>query len=143
MKSYDESRESLVKLASWFEQNHANRNEATTRLQLIDRLFFDCLGWTRDEVVLEESQDCVYADYTFLAPRRVLIVEAKKEGDYFELPAGETQLEHSLPSLFRDHENVKKAVQQAAKYCQGRGVPLGCVANGHQLIVFVATRPEQ
>lgn len=142
MKTFEESRKSLVELVFWFEQNRGGRNEATTRLQLIDRLFFECLGWTRDDVVLEESQDTVYADYTFLAPRRALIVEAKKEGDYFELPAGELRFEHSLPSLFRDHGNVKFAVQQAAKYCQGRGVPLGCVANGHQVIVFMATRSD-
>ena len=119
-----------------------NRNEATTRSQLIDRLFFECLGWSSEDMILEESQDGEYADYTFLLPRRVLIVEAKKEGDYFDLPAGMERLEFSIRSLMRDFPNLKAALIQAAGYCQSRGVPFGVVSNGHQLVAFVATRND-
>jgi hypothetical protein len=118
------------------------RNEATTRLHLIDRLFFECLGWNTEDVVLEESQDGQYADYTFLFPRRLLIVEAKREGDYFELPLAKDKLVYSISTLLRDVPNLKAAMQQVAGYCQNRGVPYACVCNGHQLIAFVATRTD-
>ena len=39
-------------------------------------------------MILEEENNGEYADYTFYLPRRTLIVEAKREGIYFEVPAG-------------------------------------------------------
>jgi hypothetical protein len=142
MSNYEECRGNLEKFVVWYSQHESQRNEAATRLQLINRLFFECLGWSPGDVHPEESQDGVYSDYTFLAPRRILIVEAKKEGDYFELPAGAARLEYPILSLFRDYENLKQAIQQVAKYCQSRGVPLACVSNGHQVVVFIATRND-
>ncbi len=88
---YELCRSNLETLVASEIAKPSHRNEATTRLQLIDCLFFDCLGWSKEDVVLEESDGREYADYTFylgFARRRVLIVEAKKEGDYFEVPVG-------------------------------------------------------
>lgn len=139
---YEAGRENLSQLIAWYAANASHRNEATTRLHLIDRLFFDCLGWGKDDCIVEESSNNEYADYTFLAPRRVLIVEAKKEGDYFELPAGQERREYSIASLARDYANVSAALKQAAGYCQSRGVPFGAISNGHQIIAFVANRND-
>lgn len=120
----------------------ADRNEATTRLQLIDSLFFDCLGWAREDCIAEESHGGEYADYTFLAPTRALIVEAKREGDYFEVPLGLNAVEYRLQSLMRDNHGLSAAVRQVAGYCQSRGVLFGAVANGHQLVAFIAVRHD-
>jgi len=120
----------------------AGRNEATTRLQIIDKLFFSCLGWLTDDVVLEESQGKEYADYVFSAPRRLLIVEAKREDDYFELPVGDNSVIRNIKPLMRDNENVSKAIIQVFTYCTRRGVPYACVCNGNQLIAFVASRND-
>ena len=139
---YEESRHNLEQLVAWYAPRAGSRNEATTRLQLIDRLFFECLSWSRDQVILEQPHGGEYADYTFRVFRPVLIVEAKREGDYFELPAGASGLGHSLPSLMRDYPNLKHAIEQAARYCQSRGVPLGAVTNGHQVVAFVAVRND-
>jgi hypothetical protein len=120
-----------------------DRNEATTRLQLIDRLFFDCLGWRRDEdVILEDAHGGSYVDYVFSAPRDVLIVEAKREGQYFEFAAGTDKVELSIRALLRGNRDLSAALEQAAGYCQTRGVPLAAVGNGHQLVVFVAVRTD-
>jgi hypothetical protein len=139
---YETYWKAVAELASWYQDNTASRNEATTRLQLIDRIFFDCLGWDRNDVTAEEAQDGQYADYTFHAPRRLLIVEAKKEGTYFELPVGFTGIAHSIPGLFRTTPALKSAMEQVTNYCQSRGVPYAAVSNGHQLVVFVATRSD-
>jgi hypothetical protein len=139
---YAQCETNLRELARWYQERVGSRNEATTRLHLIDRLFQDCLAWTRDDITAEESSGGQYADYTFLAPRRVLIVEAKKEGTYFEVPAGVRNLEYPLKTLRRVAPEVSPAIEQAASYCQQRGVPLGAVCNGHQLIAFVATRND-
>lgn len=43
---YEESRKSLEDLMAWYESDVTdhNRNEAETRLHLIDELVFKCLG---------------------------------------------------------------------------------------------------
>lgn len=139
---YEVSRQNLEKLIRWYEDRKGQRNEATTRLQLVDALFFECLAWSKDDVVLEESYAGEYTDYTFSAPRRILIVEAKKEGDYFELPIGKSKTQYSLPPLLRDYPNLKAAIGQAVGYCQTRGVPFGAVCNGHQIVAFIAARSD-
>ena len=139
-KDYESCRRNLEELATWYQK--ADRNEATTRLQVIDWLFLDCLAWSKDDITAEESYNGDYADYTFALTRKILIVEAKKEGNYFELPAGKTRIEYALTSLSRDFPNVKAAVEQAASYCQQRGVPFGAIANGHQIIAFIANRSD-
>jgi len=130
-------------LAAYYLEHQANRNEATTRLQLIDRLFFDCLGWAKEtDIDAEQSQDGEYADYTFLAPRRIMIVEAKREGKYFEIPAGEERLIVKIQTLCRDNHELESAIKQAMGYCQKRGVPIGIVANGRQVVAFLGNRND-
>jgi len=137
---YESCRRNLEELAIWYRK--ADRNEATTRLQVIDRLFLDCLAWSKDDITAEDSHSGEYADYTFALTRKILIVEAKKEGNYFDLPAGKTRIEYALTSLSRDFSNVKVAIEQAASYCQKRGVPFGAITNGHQIIAFIANRSD-
>jgi hypothetical protein len=139
---YEDCRTNLVALAKWYQANSGTRNEATTRLHLIDELFFRCLGWMKDDALLETPHGGEYADYTFSTFRSVLIVEAKREGNYFELPTGISHLEYSIPSLIRDYSGLKPAILQAAGYCQSRGVPYGCVTNGHQIVTFVGSRND-
>lgn len=142
MFSYETCRENLNKLKEWYANKKGTRNEATTRLQLIDSIIFECLGWKREDVICEESHGKEFADYTFYSPRRTLIIEAKKEGDYFEIPSGKNDLYYSLNGLMRDNKNLNQAIIQVAGYCQKRGVPIGAVSNGHQLVIFLATRND-
>jgi hypothetical protein len=95
----------------------------------------------RNDCIAEESHAGEYADYTFLAPRRILVVEAKHEGNYFELPAGINRIEYSIPSLIMD-PNLAKALDQVAEYCQKRGIIFGAVAHGHQMVAFIATHQD-
>jgi hypothetical protein len=141
---YERCRENLEGLLTWYSSqvNEHNRNEATTRLHLIDRLLFECLGWKQEDCKVEESYDRKYTDYSFFSPWRSLIVEAKREGIYFELPPGYLELEYSLKSLCKDNADISSAVKQAMSYCQTRGTTLGTVCNGHQLICFVASRSD-
>jgi hypothetical protein len=81
---FEEAMSHMQALVAWAELNDAEqkRNEADTRLHLIDQLIFDCLNWRREDVHSEESFEGTYTDYSFLSPRRLLI-EAKREGIYF------------------------------------------------------------
>jgi hypothetical protein len=136
--------ENLQKLITWADEHDAagTRNEATTRLHLIDRILFECLGWPREECVAEDAFDGTYTDYSLGKPGPKFVVEAKKEGIYFELPNGFDKHVFKLATLARLSPEVGQAIEQALRYCQSRGVPIGAVCNGHQLIVFIASRQD-
>ena len=59
-----------------------NVNEAETRLKLIDKVLFEILGWTHNDVQVEErvSEDgsTTYADYVIRTASTAFVVEAKK-----------------------------------------------------------------
>ncbi|MFG1824701.1 hypothetical protein ACGFIJ_19635 [Microbispora bryophytorum] len=118
------------------------RNEATTRLHLIDRIIFDALQWPKEQCTPEESHDGLYADYVLGLPKRLMIVEAKKEGAYFELPLDSRTREISLPTLSRNNGNLSSALKQVGDYCTGRGIPVAVACNGHQLVAFIGSRVD-
>ena len=72
MNDYESCRESFAKFVEEYD-GAKKRNEATTRLLLIDRIYLDCLGWTRDDFVAEAHHEGEYADYIGSAPRPLLI----------------------------------------------------------------------
>lgn len=140
---YELGRSKICELVEWYSSHKGDRNEATTRLQLVDKLFFDCLGWSRDErIELEHVLTEQYADYLFSTSYNALIVEAKREGNDFEIQAGKSRLKYSIKGLMTDYPNLKDALKQVATYCYDRGVPYGAVCNGHQVVAFVAVRTD-
>ena len=114
---YDLCYKNLISLIDWYETNKIKRNEATTRLHLIDTVLYECLGWNREDIQAEEPYDDEYADYTIYNPRRIMIVEAKRDGIYFEIPTTKDSLEYSIQSLIRDSGKLKEAIEQAMGYC--------------------------
>lgn len=142
---FEEGEKHLQSLLVWYnEKKDDGRNEAATRFHLIDEIFFNCLGWDKDFYRPEESHAGKFADYTFLNPNRCLIVEAKKEGIYFELPVtqGKKKLEYKINTLLKYNDNIKKAIEQVLAYCNERGVEYAVVSNGHQIIAFLASRND-
>lgn len=138
----EEGKAKLEDLANWYSSRKAKRNEATTRLHLVDCLFLDCLGWDRDDVTAEEQHAGKFVDYVFRTTRAVLIVEAKKEGDYFELPAGKRRPIYSIRGLRDSCSAVRDALDQVMGYCQNRGVQYGVITNGHQIVAVLAARND-
>ena len=120
--------------------NRVDRNEATTRLQLIDRIFFECLGWDRNDCEAEVPVNGLYADYTFRVSNSNCVVEAKREGTYFDLPSGTTQGILDISHFKKHNAKIYAAIAQAIKYCTDRGIQLGVVSNGHQMIAFLGSR---
>lgn len=140
---FEQGRTELNKLADWAREHDyaGRRNEADTRLQLIDQLLFNCLGWNQEDCHAEERFEGKYSDYSLGKPRR-LIVEAKREGIYFELPAGFDKRVCNLETLFAGNEAIEQAVRQCLSYCLDRGAPIGAVCNGHQIVAFIGGRSD-
>ncbi len=118
------------------------RNEAQTRFDLIDVWLTEGLGWSRDEVFVETHQGGEYSDYELGRPTRSAVVEAKREGMAFELPAGFDRPTIAIEQLRRDHPGVGAAIDQALGYAQRRGIPVAAVTNGWQVIAFVGSRVD-
>lgn len=143
--TYEQGKKRLHELGEWYGKYAPKQsfNEAQTRLQVIDTLFFECLDWEKDEVRVEDRVPNVgYADYVFLSPTASLIIEAKREGKYFNLPANSKSKIVSIGDLIKHDKNTKDALEQVAPYCQSSGVVLGGICNGPQLVIFVATRTD-
>lgn len=132
----------LAKLQALSEEPLGDRNEDTTRFQLIDPLLTDCLGHLRSSVTTELHAHPGFADYVVGAPARQLVIEAKREGKTFELPAGlEGRPTVALASLKTD-PTAAAAIDQVMAYAQSLGIPLAGIANGHQLAIFLASRSD-
>jgi len=148
--SFELAQENLDSLILYSQEEipESKRNEATTRLHLIDRLLFECLGWDRKDCTAENRLDATYTDYSLNCPECLLIVEAKREGVYFELPSGSKKQVYNIQYFKKHASSVYEAIDQALKYCQSRGSPYGIVCNGHQIVAFLGSRidgrpPEQ
>ena len=118
------------------------RNEADTRHQIIDRLLHEVLSWPHDSVNCEEKVYPGYIDFVLRdkAGRANLLIEAKREGHYFVLPAKVSGTPDQfrrirLRTLATDPE-IKAAVNQAAQYCPAIGCQHACITNGHEFIIF-------
>lgn len=75
-------------------------------------------------------------------PATQLVIEAKREGVYFDLPAGFIKSTAQLTTLREGNAQIETAVDQALQYALTRGVGIAAVCNGHQLIAFIASRVD-
>ncbi|WP_020532035.1 hypothetical protein [Flexithrix dorotheae] len=139
--NYEKNRENLKNLIEWNKSyQDKDRNEATTRFHLIDRILLECLGWEKSDISTEENYNGQYTDYTLSLSRPTVILEAKREGNYFEIAEGKKGVIYSLKTLCKDNPKFKKAIEQACGYCNERGVEIAIVSNGWQIVAFVANR---
>jgi hypothetical protein len=144
MIAFEQAHDSLGELIAWFEEKASDRdrNEASTRFHIVDRLLTECLGWPEDEIAVEEHHDGTYADYELGYPGKKLLIEAKRQGIYFELPAGFDKPTCRLQTLVDDGGGVADAIDQAMAYGQSRGIAVAAVCNGDQLVAFLASRQD-
>lgn len=118
------------------------QNEANTRRQIIDRLLHEVLGWPIPNVGVEEKVHKGYIDYVLRdrAGTAVLLIEAKKEGIYFQLPIRlqkkPNKLHYVRLKQLATDSAIAAAVNQAAGYCPTIGCQYACITNGHEFILF-------
>lgn len=123
-------------------------NEADTRHQIIDPIIHEVLAWPRNRVSLEEYINPGYADYILRradnAP--ILCIEAKKEGNYFQLPITATKQSKSsyvkVKTLLTDG-SIKAAINQVRTYCLDIGCDVAAITNGHEWILFKTYQKEE
>jgi len=115
----------------------AEFNEADTRVKIIDTIFKKCLNWKEASISREDHCDAGYIDYKFShlgVPR--LVVEAKKTGDYFEIPKDKNNRNYKISGVISSITNLMSALAQAKSYCDEIGCKYAVVANGFQFVLF-------
>jgi hypothetical protein len=121
--------------------NERNRNEAETRHKIIDVVLHSVLTWPRNRLTVEEYIRPGYADYVLRKTNDdpIILIEAKREGEFFSLPApadvSETSAYISLEKLLSDAA-IKDAVMQVRTYCVDVGCEYAAITNGHEWILF-------
>lgn len=142
---YDLAKQSLAALSAWAEANDVGnaRNEATTRLHLIDEFIQNILLWDKVLIRTEQPAGTGRIDYTCGEPA-LFIVEAKREGATFSLPVGTRAGVHSIESLTSGTSGkaTREALAQAARYAATNGVGPAAITNGHQWIFFLGSRSD-
>lgn len=118
-------------------------NEAATRFQVIDKLLMDVLGWTKEDINVEDrvSEDgqTTFADYVLHTASTRVVVEAKKIGASFNLPSKRKSL--LLGGVLKEGR-IGEAIRQCRDYCRGLSVPFGVVTNGQSWVIFPAVRTD-
>lgn len=123
-------------------EESSDRNEDTTRFQLIDVILTECLNHSRSGIVTEEYAHPGFADYVVSAPGRLLVIEAKREGKTFSLPVGLGGRPTVSVKTLREDPVAREAIDQVLGYAQRMGIPLAGITNGHQLAVFLGSRTD-
>ncbi len=123
----------------------AHSNEAETRLKIIDRILFEILGWTHQDVSVEESVSedgkTTYADYILKTGFTSIVIEAKKIGQLevnIDLPDVRNQ---RLSTTFLDSK-IGSAIKQARNYARESSIPFAAVTDGDYWVIFPATRTD-
>lgn len=119
-----------------------NPNEATTRVELVDKVLRAC-GWPAADLEREVGSGAGnFLDYE-LRPKGQpwMVVEAKRTGVTFDIPVPTGQQTNTIlwpiKSLMnRGGKGLREVLNQAATYCNDRGISLACATNGEQWVFF-------
>lgn len=134
-----ECEKSLREIINNFADTDKIRNEAQTRHHIINKIITDVFAWPDEDIEVEGFEQRTFTDYELGTPRQV-IIEAKREGRTFEIPAG-LSIKNiiDLPSLLKSNTDLSDAIRQVQSYCSSRGTAIAITTNGHQYVSFIAS----
>lgn len=140
MNAFERGHQALVDLTD--RARSLDANEATTRRSIIDILLKDVLAWSDDQIKCEEHIDGDYLDYVIGSPSVRAVLEAKRTGITFTVPAGVAGGRIELPTIRTHSKQTQSAVDQVLGYCQKAGVGIAILSNGLQLLAFLGSRAD-
>ncbi|MEE9130525.1 MAG: hypothetical protein V3T84_10950 [Phycisphaerales bacterium] len=126
-----------------FCQERGKASEADTRVKVIDRILKEVCLWPESKITREERVDYGVVDYIVtVRGRRLIAVEAKREGVPFVIPAGQSRRTLSLSGALLTDREIEKAVQQVRGYCSDEGIRYAIATNGYSWVIFRAVRDD-
>jgi GTPase SAR1 family protein len=122
----------------------SDANEAATRLKVIDRIPREVLHWSDDDIhpeehVTEDGQT-TYTDYILRTANAAIVVEAKKAGAAFKVPASDRRVKLTNAFLQSD---LGAAIVQARDYARKLAIDFAVATNGSVWAIFPAQRHDQ
>jgi predicted type IV restriction endonuclease len=119
-----------------------NASEADTRVKVIDRILKEVLGWKENQISREDKVSAGFVDYKLSAlDKPTLVIEAKREGIYFELPRKlENSRKYKISGALKSSPEVQSAIEQVQRYCVDEGIRYAVVTNGYAWLIFKAIR---
>src|SRR5579872_5596917 len=110
--------------------------EQDARLQLINRVLVEVLGWDYPDIKTEPHTESGYSDYLLRASdQNRLVIEAKRVGaillDTFNPDFGVYKINGKAIA------SASAGIEQAARYCLDHGVNCAALTNGVSWIVFM------
>jgi hypothetical protein len=131
--------ENFLKIYNEYQGKRGLYNEADTRAKIIDYILRDTLGWGESFVKRENHTNAGYTDYELLINESpVIVLEAKKSGEYFEIPQSKTNRAYKINGSISSVSNLMDAINQVHQYCTELGCKYAAVFNGYQLVIFPA-----
>jgi len=142
--SVDEGLEALRAIKDEFAEFcalHGNVSEADTRAKVIDRVLREVCDWPEGGISREQHVARGYMDYVLaIQGRKLVTVEAKKEGIPFILPVDTTATSLKLSGPLLSQTPIRDAIHQVRGYCDEEGIRYAVATNGYAWIVFRAVR---
>lgn len=123
-------------------------NEASTRFHILDEILEKVLKWPKSEISVEDYIDGNYTDYILKGKNQkpLLIIESKRSGQYFELPAN-LNFKKAFQKISVDklltNENIRSAINQVKEYCEDLLCNYAAITNGQVWIIFKVTPTNQ
>ncbi|HEV2678369.1 MAG TPA: hypothetical protein VGV37_27825 [Aliidongia sp.] len=136
MNDLDRSFDKAKEIFSDVRLNQENiSSEEDAKIQIINRILIESLGWHAAELSAERKNENGYSDYiVFNGKRRFFLVEAKRQDLISVSTQARTRQDYKIsgPAL----KPALRGIEQAASYCAPLGIPLAVVTDGATWIIF-------
>lgn len=137
MSNVDIAEEKLKSLLVEVRENLSTvENEEDAKVQIINRIFNESLGWSFTKFSCENHHDSGYSDYILkVGNMESLIVEAKRIG-VLGIDSAITDKCRTLKVSGTVLKPSMKGIQQAHSYASEVGIPIAVVTDGITWIIF-------
>lgn len=125
----------------WIENKIKIETEQDVRLQVIDLILTEVLGWRRSDIQTEPHFDSGYVDYLLKADNRNrFVIEAKRVSKL--LVDSRNQRVAFYKANGSALNSAQEGLQQAKRYCSDTGVMFSALTTGFEWIGYWAIRTD-
>lgn len=118
-------------------------SEEDAKIQIINRILNECLGWPYPDFRAENRHENGYSDYILVdSEKPILLIEAKRIGIIKVKTAVKDKVRH-LKISGSTLKDAMNGIDQAASYSLSNGIPITVLTDGITWIVFKTFIPGE
>lgn len=122
---------------------HNIESEEDAKIQIINRILNECLGWAFTDFKAETHHDNGYSDYILVDNEKpVLLIEAKRIGVFKVNTANADEVRY-LKISGSSLKDAMNGIDQAASYSLANGIPITVLTDGITWIIFKTFTPGE